>query len=89
MSKQPQLCDLPGNGKTHGLCCTSKQDHVSADFVKTHGMLRSKDGIHMEDMFREASMEFKMMLNREKIHRPVILDRRITGPDHFHQMVFG
>lgn len=89
MTKQPQLCDLPGSGTTHGLCCTTRQNHTSKDFFKKHEKLRSNDANLVDNVLRDAKMEFKMMIHKERNHRPVFVENRIVEPDHFHQMVFG
>lgn len=88
MSKSPQMCDLPGAGSTHGLCCTTKQSHVAKDFSKTHGKFRSKNANLVKDSLRNAKMEFKMMMHKERNHKAMGRARDF-GPDHFHQMVFG
>lgn len=82
------MCDLPGSGNTHGLCCTTKQSHVSKDFAKKHQKLRSKTSNLVKDSLRNAKMEFKMMMHKERNHK-VMGKSRDFDPDHFHQMVFG
>lgn len=89
MSKQPQLCDLPGSGRTHGLCCTSKQNHTTKDFFIKHSKLRSNDDDLVHDVFRDAKMEFKMMTHREENHKPIEISSSVNHPGDFHQMVFG
>lgn len=89
MSKQPQLCDLPGNRKTHGLCCFTKQNHTSKDFFKNHGKLRVSDRHMVESVIRDAKMEFKAMMRSEKNHKLLGATGRSFHPDFFHQMVFG
>jgi hypothetical protein len=87
MSKQPQLCDLPGKGKTHGLCCFTKQNHTSKDFFSKHGKLRTSDRHIMDSVIREAKVELKMLRNSEK--KAAAVTGRSFEPDFFHQMVFG
>lgn len=91
MTKKPQQCDLPGNGKTHGLCCTTKQNHTANDFFKNHVKMRSYDHNLVSNVVRDAKMEFKMTMHKERNHKPVARSREngITQPDFFHQMVFG
>lgn len=90
MSKQPQLCDLPGKGKVHGMCCTTKQNHTSNDYFKQHGKSRSGSDSHLvNNVLREAKMEFKMMMHKERNHKATERKSRLIEPDHFHQMVFG
>jgi hypothetical protein len=93
MSKTPQLCDLPGSDlhKTHGLCCTSKQNHTANDMKKlTTSNLRSSEG---NEIFHEATHEFDAIMH-DQVHQPKpspqkVTDFRPTEPDFFHQMVFG
>ncbi|CRK86945.1 CLUMA_CG000762, isoform A [Clunio marinus] len=87
MSTKPQMCDLPGNGKVHGLCCTTKQNHTANNFKK-HAKLRSNDVL--DHVVQDAKMEFKMLKNRERAHETFEEEGNgITEPDFFHQMVFG
>lgn len=93
MSKQPQMCDLPGNSGTHGLCCSTKQNHTSSDFKKTL-KLRSNDKHLKNDVIHEAKMEFKIAMHNEEHHRssqesPPTSRSNLIEPDFFHQFVFG
>lgn len=89
MKKQPQMCDLPGSGRTHGLCCTTKQNHTSKDFFKKHEKFRSNNAHLVNDVFHDAKMEFKTMIHRERNRKLIGTESKISQPDHFHQMVFG
>ena len=89
MSKQPQLCDLPGNSKTHGLCCNTKQNHTSKDFFKKGGKLRSSDQHMVNNVVRDAKAEFRTMMNSERNNRMLDKTENTFEPDFFHQMVFG
>lgn len=91
MSKLPQLCDLPGKGNTHGLCCTTKQSHTTKDFFKKHSKMRASSNKLVDIVAHDAKMEFKMAMHKEKNHLPRARsrDNGITEPDFFHQMVFG
>lgn len=89
MSKHPQLCDLPGNSRTHGLCCTTKQNHTDA-----HGMKKkSSSERSMDDnsIFHEATHEFDAIMHEQaQQQRPALVQKdNIIEPDFFHQMVFG
>jgi peroxidase len=92
MSKQPQMCDLPGNSGTHGLCCSTKQNHTTSDFKKSK--LRSSNSHMLNDVIHEAKMEFKIAMHVEEHHRPspssrVANEPNLIQPDFFHQLVFG
>lgn len=88
----PQLCDLPGKGKTHGLCCTTKQNHTTKDFFKKHSKMRANNNHQLvNNVVHDAKMEFKVAMHKEKNHKPTARNREIgiIEPDFFHQMVFG
>lgn len=90
MTKQPPLCDLPGNSNTHGLCCTTNQNHTSNDFSKSHTKSRSGTASHViTDAMREAKMEYRMMMHKERNHKSFERSGRLINPGHFHQQVFG
>jgi hypothetical protein len=82
------MCDLPGNGKTHGLCCTTNQNHTSKEFLTKNVKHRANSQQTVNAAIKDAKMEFKMMMHKERNHmeraQPAIIE-----PDFFHQMVFG
>lgn len=91
MPKHPQLCDLPGNSRTHGLCCTSKQNHTTHENKKktSSGSVRAADE---SEIFHEATHEFdsfvhEQLQQRQISHKPAVVNG--IEPDFFHQMVFG
>lgn len=93
MDKHPQLCDLPGKGKMHGLCCTSKQNHTSKDFHKHSSSPRHFSHSFFENIFHEASHEFNTVMNdqghhhQQQSHHPP--KEHIFEPDFFHHAMFS
>lgn len=97
MSKQPQMCDLPGGTGTHGLCCSTKQNHTTSDFFKNRKSSRASaiSKNLMSDVINEAQMEFKIAMHNEKHHRKSSKEPQPTArtfliqPDFFHHLIFG
>lgn len=89
MPKRPQLCDLPGNSLTHGLCCTSKQNHTAFSHDSSNKKTSSARAANENEIFHEATHEFDAIMH-EQLH-PAQRKRPINSiePDFFHQMVFG
>jgi hypothetical protein len=87
--KKHQLCDLPGNGKTHGLCCTTKQNHTTSEEQnKKMPSLRESEN----EIFHEATHEFDSIMHEQVNQKQVPQkgdDFHGSEPDFFHQMVFG
>lgn len=89
MSKKPQLCDLPGSKRTHGLCCFTKQNHTSKDFFKK-GKPRANEKNVLENLSKDAKAKFRSMMSREWNQvSPRVKAENMVEPDFFHQMVFG
>lgn len=94
MSKQPQLCDLPGNSRTHGLCCTSKQNHTAAH---SHDASKKKQtaigrAAKENEIFHDATHEFDAIMHEQIHQKPLAPPKKLINsiePDFFHQMVFG
>jgi hypothetical protein len=93
MSKQPQMCDLPGGTGTHGLCCSTKQNHTTSDFFKNRKSSRASaiSKNLMSDVINEAQMEFKIAMHNEKHHRKSSKEQPqptartfLIQPDFFH-----
>lgn len=83
MSHPPQLCDLPGGGSNHGLCCTSGQNHTTKDFFHPKGSRIGSAGL-LKEIFHEARIKLRSMMHNKNDF--------FSGrgqPDFFHHAMFG
>lgn len=85
MSNAPQLCDLPGGGTNHGLCCTSGQNHTTQDFFNSKKPRAgpARTGL-LKEIFHDARTKFKSIMRNAN---NFAVDR--GQPDFFHHAMFG
>lgn len=91
------MCDLPGGEGTHGLCCSSKQNHTTSDFFKNRKRSNHARSRHvMDEVIQEAEIEFKVTMHNEKHHRMANKKTEnpserhfLVQPDFFHHLIFG
>lgn len=83
-NQQPQMCELPGG--THGLCCTTGQNHTNKlHFSKERFANLNIIPEVMNKLVDEARSAFSSLLRQERSYSPL---NQPGQPEHIHNMVF-